>query len=197
MRYYKFKIAVSFAIITVFISAIWYAPKYLAYADKPSKSDVVVLFVGSKLTTPLRLREALNLINEGFAQHLLIPANGTFFEAPVNNVTITNRPIINYPSYFDDTHREMLEVKKVVDKKGFRSAIFVSSPFHMRRIKIMADNIFDSRFLQMKFVPARYEPGLDSVWLSSMCDLKMAATEYIKVIWFMAYRHFVAQERLI
>jgi uncharacterized SAM-binding protein YcdF (DUF218 family) len=194
-------------VVIASFTMIWYAPKYLTYADKPVKSDVIVVFVGHDFNA--RKKEAFKLIEEGYAQTLLIPGCGTNINVLTNSrmsastsspIHASTHPLVNasphYSRYFENTHKEMLEAKKAIDKAGFRSAIFVSSPFHMRRIKIMADNIFDSKFLQIKFVPTRYESGTDPVWILSMRNVEMVVMEYVKVVWFMVYRHFTAQVRL-
>ena len=190
-----------------FLAMIFYAPKYLSYADKPIKSDVIILIVGPDLRA--RKNEALKLIEQGYAKKLLVTGHGNISNVPTNprmnvpeklpdyeSIQSDINDTSHYPWYFENTHKEMLEAKKAIDRKGFRSAIFVSSPFHMRRIKIIADHIFDSRSLQMKFVPTRYESGADPVWFLSRNSLKMVALEYFKVVWFVTYRHFVSQSRL-
>ena len=41
---------------------------------------------------------------------------------------------------------------------GFKSALFVSSPYHMRRIKIIAESVYndDEQYI-LSFVPTSYE----------------------------------------
>ena len=198
------KLASFILVGAAFLAMIFYAPKYLSYADKPIKSDVIILIVGPDLRA--RKIEALKLIEQGYAKNLLITGHGNISNVPINprmNVPV-KLPVYesiqsdindtsHYPWYFENTHKEMLEAKKAIDKKGFRSVIFVSSPFHMRRIKIIADHIFDSRSLQMKFVPTRYEYGIDPGWVLSLHNLELIAMEYLKITWFLVYKHFATQ----
>jgi len=71
IKHSKFKIVFIVAAAIV-VGLIWYAPKYLAYADQPVKSDVIVLFVGPDWNA--RKKEALKPIEEGYARHLRIHA---------------------------------------------------------------------------------------------------------------------------
>jgi len=60
-------------VIFVFIIALFtYAPTYLAYTEKPIKSDAIVLFVGPDYGA--RLKEARKLVAEGYANTIIIPA---------------------------------------------------------------------------------------------------------------------------
>ena len=189
-------------IITVLVAAIAYAPYYLVYTEKPDKSDSIVLLLGSKFTP--RKEEAFKLIEDGYARYLIIPAYGKVSDAEL----FTGQPgefrprpdmanarggtvhALRYPKYFEDTHIEVLEAKKMIDKAGFKSAIFVSSPYHMRRISIIAKQVFGKKGYRLTFVPSRFEEHKGSLWFLNKRDLKFVAGEYSKIAWFMAYRFF-------
>jgi hypothetical protein len=182
------------------IGAIAYAPHYLARADKPVKSDVIVLLLGSKFT--LRKEKTFKLIEDGYARHLIIPAYGKVSDAGLFSSQATQgnlKPdpslvrgrvvnLSNYPKYFEDTHIEILEAKKMMDKAGFKSAIFVSSPYHMRRISIIANKVFGKNGYRLIYVPSRYEQNTGALWFLNKRDLKFVSSEYSKIIWFMLYR---------
>ena len=190
-----------FAIILalIVVGAIAYAPYYLVRTDKPVKSDVIVLLVGSKFTP--RKEEVFKLIEDGYARHLIIPAYGKVSDAGLfSNQSAQTNPkpdpslirgrivrLSHYPKYFEDTHIEILEAKKMMDKAGFKSAIFVSSPYHMRRISIIANKVFGKKDYQLIFVPSRYEQYSGALWFLNKRDLKFVSTEYSKIIWFMLY----------
>ncbi len=184
------------------IGSVACAPYWLARADRPVQSDVIVLLLGPKST--LRKEEALKLIEDGHSRHLIIPAYGKVSDAgPFSNDTgeLSVRPdpsiirgrIVNrlsYPKYYEDTHIEILESRKMMDKAGFKSAIFVSSPYHMRRISIIAKKVFGKNDYQLIFVPSRFEQYNHTLWFLSKRDLKMVTSEYVKIAWFTLYRFF-------
>ena len=64
-------IAFSLALLA---AALYYAPFFLIISDPPVKSDAVVLFLGGEKGT--REKEAKQLITEGYAEYLIIPARG-------------------------------------------------------------------------------------------------------------------------
>ncbi|MBA4390175.1 MAG: hypothetical protein C0399_04475 [Syntrophus sp. (in: bacteria)] len=190
-------------LLIMIIGAIaFYAPHYLVYTHKPVKSDSIVLFLGSKFTP--RKEEAFKLIEDGYARYLIIPAYGKVSDAGL----FTGQPgepklrpdtakarggaasALQYPKYFEDTHIEVLEAKKMIDKAGFKSAIFVSSPYHMRRISIIAKQVFGTNDYQLTFVPSRFEEYKGGLWFLNGRDLKFVTGEYLKIAWFMVYRFF-------
>ena len=189
-------------ILALIVGAVAYAPYYLARAGTPVKSDVIVLLLGPKFT--LRKEEVFKLIEEGYARHLIIPAYGKVSDAvlfsnqaaqanPKPDPSLIRGRIVNlssYPKYFEDTHIEILEARKMIDKAGFKSAIFVSSPYHMRRISIIANKVFGKEGYQLTFVPSRYEQYSGALWFLKKRDLKFVSGEYSKIIWFMLYRFF-------
>jgi hypothetical protein len=191
---------ISFAIILAFIIAgIFYAPYYLVRTDKPAKSDVIVLLIGSKFTP--RKEEVFRLIEDGYARQLIIPAygkvsdTGLFSNQPAQTNPKPDPSLIrgrvvrlsNYPKYFEDTHIEILEAKRMMDKAGFKSAIFVSSPYHMRRISFIANKVFGKKEYRLIFVPSRYEQYNGPLWFLKKRDLKFVTGEYSKIIWFTLY----------
>ena len=171
----------------------YYGPRYLTYADKPLRSDAVVLFVG--LDNKARQEDANRLMSEGYARYLFIPAYGRITEASSLSSTAGTKKanpklIISGRKprpYFENTHVEVLEAKRMMEQYGLKSAIFVSSPDHMRRIKIITEKIFFEEPVIIVFVPIRVEPAHQDLTLS---DYKRMGKEYVKIIWFLMYSPF-------
>jgi hypothetical protein len=154
----------------IFISVL-YAPNYLNYADQPIKADAVVLFIGPDLEA--REKEASKLLDAGYANYLIIPAyNRISMKMPqipasltLNNDSSKTKnagPAGIYPHFYENTHIEVLEAKRIMDHSGFKKANFVSSPSHLRRVKLITDHVFQHQnsapdAYQIKFVPAIVE----------------------------------------
>ena len=80
--------------------------------------------------------------------------------------------------------------KAMMDELGFKSANFVSSPYHMRRVKLIADRVFAGGNYNLSFVPSRYEETHKNLWWLNKYDLKWVLSEYSKIIWFLLYEPF-------
>jgi len=176
------------------------APSYLAYGDMPRKSDAVVLFVGPGFEA--RQEEACNLINELRPKLLIIPAYNVAM--PVDGKRISRiRPITDaeyrafkaktkkdFKLWYENTHVEVMETKRLMDANNVRSAIFVSSPYHMRRIKLISDSVFEPKRYTVLFVPSRNEKAALRQWPTSVKEVSMQLSEYVKIVWYVLYRPF-------
>jgi hypothetical protein len=172
-------------------------PYFLVRSDEPTRSDAIVLFVGPDFVP--RKQEAVKLIQEGYARFLIIPEYGKVLEAPINDIPTMNISVTNsssYPGYYERTHIEVLEAKKTMDKAGFKSVMFVSSPYQMRRISILARKVFGQRDYQLTFVPSRYVAHGGALWILKRWDLTFVTSEYTKMVWLMIYRFFVTNDAL-
>ena len=71
---------------------------------------------------------------------------------------------------------------------GLSSAIFVSSPTHMRRIRIITNQVVsDPTRYQIIFRGSRYVPAGNVVSLIHPVKARQVALEYVKIGWFFLY----------
>lgn len=181
-------LTITMIVILAFTSSIVYAPNYLFYNDSPRRSDAIILFLGNEFKE--RRMEVRKLIEDGYASYLIIPAYDRVVEAEKHHEAsrgaVPSRPP-SYPSYYEDTHIEIIEAKRIMDKKGLNSAIFVSSPHHMRRIRIITAKVFQKGFYQVTFVPTRFEKRKNGLWFLNESEVKKVTGEYLKIGWFFLY----------
>jgi len=182
-------LAAALAVILAFAGLVVYAPHYLFYADAPRRADAVVLFLGNEYRE--RRAEAVKLMAEGYAGYLVIPAYGRVAEAgkhgEASRNVVPSRPS-HYPVVYEDTHIEIIEAKRLMDGRGLTSAIFVSSPYHMRRIKLISDRVFTGGTYITTFVPTRFEKRKEGLWFLHESEIKKVTSEYGKILWYFMYR---------
>jgi hypothetical protein len=195
----------------IFALLAFYAPKYLAYADSPVKSDAVVLIIGPDFNA--REKEAKKLINEGYVQYLLIPAYGKVKVIKISSTSIGSENIHRKSKQtfktisgdstkgsetlshkakpvFENTHLEILMAKKMMAEYKLKSAIFVSSPYHMRRIKFVAESVFnqDEKYV-LTFIPTQFEKVPNNLLDLSKYIYRSIILEYLKISVFLAYSY--------
>lgn len=170
------------------------APGLLLYETRFEKSDVIVVLLGPDFSA--RNRHARELMQRGMSDYLIIPAyHKTYFmdQGVIKNMNHTSekagRPGENNlaaPRYVEDTHLELLEAKKMMAVYGRTSAIFVSSPYHMRRIQLIVKKVYgnDGRYY---FSPTPYETAPQDFRQLKSSDWKKVWREYLKISWFMIY----------
>lgn len=182
-------------IVTLFVML---APGFLFTEDIPRKADAVVLFVGPG--NEARLDEAKQLIKEGYARYLLIPFSGELFTAdpagglvriagnqPRGDLFHRIRVAANYREHYENTHIEALEAKRMLGDLGLKSAMLVSSAYHMRRIRLIAGRVFDGRQYVISCNPARWQaPFTAADWLNKE-RRRIIVSEYVKMAWFLVY----------
>lgn len=182
--------------------SVFQAPSFLFISEAPVRADAVVLFVGGETGT--REKEARQLLREGFADYLIIPATGQIkkrgpdgrleafnWKRPEDVSNQRTKELTNQKNWFvENTHIEVYEAKRLMDNLGLRSALFVSSPYHMRRIKVISGKVFQDQ-MTVSYMPTRYESLGKGFWLFNSYERKSVLTEYAKIAWFHAYSPFV------
>lgn len=187
------KIILALAIIAAVLAAgLFYAPRFLVYQTNYVKVDTVIVLLGPVFRD--RDRYARDLVNKGMADYLIIPAYEKTYRSEYGMMRLLQsgqksgvaKKNSIFPQYYEDTHLELIKAKKTMELLGQKSAIFVSSPYHMRRIKIIVDNEFDPRY-KYYFSPTPYDPAPLHAWQLNSTDWKKIWREYTKIAWFMIY----------
>jgi uncharacterized SAM-binding protein YcdF (DUF218 family) len=125
----------------------------------------------------------VSLIEKGVADVLLIPAW---------------RQMVRYEDggrrldLYENTHLELLLAREMMVKLGLKSAVVISSPYHLRRLQLIAGQVFadgDGYKIGLKSTSLKsYHPL--ACWQSERCR-KYVASEYLKIAWFLVYSWFV------
>jgi hypothetical protein len=189
-------LVVGILLLVLLGGVVLFSPRFLLYSSKYKKADAIILLLGPDFKA--RQKEANKLINDGMADYLIIPAyhkayriydKGTMkylspnlysFKSGQKNVAVP-------PSFYEDTHWEIIEAQKVMSSYGLNSAILVSSPYHMRRIKLIVMKVFDTNKGDFYFVPTSYEKAPANCLELSLADWKKVRNEYGKILWFFLY----------
>jgi hypothetical protein len=173
-----------------------YSPRYLLYSSEYKKANAIILLLGPDFKA--RQKEAYKLINDGMADYLIVPAYHKAYRIYDNGILKYLSPnlyssksgqknIDAPPGFYEDTHLEIIEAQKVMSGYGLKSAILVSSPYHMRRIQLIVMKVFGKNKGDFYFVPTSYEKAPANCWELSLADWKKVRKEYGKIIWFFIY----------
>lgn len=194
----KFNKCVTFCIIILVIleGFILYAPGFLLYSSKYEKADSIILFLGPDFNA--RKKEAYRLMSEGMADYLIIPAYykayRIFGKGQLEGMSTDLFPNRSdkkdnddQTRFYEDTHWEIIEAQKIMSNYKLTSAILVSSPYHMRRIKLIISRVFGRDKGNFYFVPTRYEKAPADYGDLSLADWKKVSMEYGKILWFILY----------
>lgn len=182
-------------VLSISIGMIVLSPGYLIYSTDYNKVDAIILLLGPDFKA--RQKQANELIDQGMADHLIIPAYSRTYGIydkgkgryllPDLNAPEYGAGDLSFPRFYEDTHIEIIKAKRVMTGYGLESAIFVSSPYHMRRIKLIAGKLFDLKKGEFYFVPTKYETAPVALWKLSSLNWRSLRREYSKTVWFCIY----------
>jgi uncharacterized SAM-binding protein YcdF (DUF218 family) len=197
-----------FLLLVCMLPMVWFAFSLAANRGSEGtgkKADVIVLFVGPEREE--RKAEALRLAAAGYADWIMVPAYHQVYRVATGNGRDAFRrdfvPLGDavrmqwrrrYPWFMEDTHFEALEARQLMAEKGFRSALLVSSPYHMWRIRYIARAVFGGGERQIACVTPRFDGG-DTATKGDggSCTWKLAS-EFCKLGWFFIYYPAVATQ---
>ncbi len=161
----------------------------LVERDPLVPSDVIVVLAGN---SPFRARHAETLYAKGLAPHVIISneplsshgVTTTWLElrsAGLVRLAIPDDAIVPIPEISDSTYEEALRSREIMQARGWRSAILVTDPFHMRRATMTFRQAFEPAGLTVAASPAdgsKY--GVDNWWTDRNAIMRVAQ-EYIKL----------------
>ena len=182
-------------VVLMMSGMVLYAPHLLLYSTDYKKADAIIILLGPDFKA--RRKEANELIRKGMADYLIIPAYHKTYGVRANgkepyllpglSASEINQNTSSYPKFYEDTHIELIEAQKTMSHYGLQSAIFVSSPYHMRRIQLIAMTVFDFGANAYYFVPTKYENAPANVFQLTATEWRKIRREYSKMLWFLIY----------
>ena len=179
------------AVIAVLTHQIWLASlgSVLVTRDDLGPSDVIVVLAGN---SPFRARHAETLYARGLAPHVIIsnePVSShgvqtTWLElrrVGLVRLSIPDDAIEPIAEISDSTYEEALHSRDIMLAHGWRTAILVTDPFHMRRATLTFRQAFDAAGLVVMASPAdgsKY--GVDNWWTDRNAIMRVGQ-EYLKL----------------
>jgi len=159
------RILILWIIIMTFIGGVgWYGYQnvgfWLAQNDDLQKAEVVVCLGG-----PERDRKAAELYHQGYSQDLIVTAEKT-----KDNLTKLKVPgaAITLAPWPKTTYQEALAVAPLIKEKGYHTALVITDPFHIRRVRWTFTHVFEKQPVQFEFVSSDLPFIRDRWWKNKM-----------------------------
>lgn len=166
----------------------------LVTRDEPGPADVIVVLAGN---SPFRARHAEALYARGLASNVIISneplsshgVETTWLELRQRglvSLAIPDAAIVPIPEISDSTYQEGLRSREIMLARGWRSAILVTDPFHMRRALLTFRQAFEPAGLAVVASPAEGSKyGVDNWWTDRNAAMRVAQ-EYLKLGYYLA-----------
>jgi hypothetical protein len=144
-----------------------------------------------------REKKAFTIIQEGFSANLILPNKGivkSFIDGSAGKIyRASTQPQFNENKYrlYENTHLELIRAKRIMEILNLNSANIVSSPYHVKRIKLIASHVFDGERYEISCIAAEYHAQGRNFWFLSAEEFYWVVTEYLKILWFKIYQTFI------
>jgi uncharacterized SAM-binding protein YcdF (DUF218 family) len=86
---------------------------------------------------------------------------------------------------------EILLAKRTMNALGLKSAIMVSSPYHMKRIQMISRKVFGEQSRFISYVPTRFEQNPFVLRDMDRGAWMFVIHEFVKICWFSLYSPFI------
>jgi uncharacterized SAM-binding protein YcdF (DUF218 family) len=180
---------------------LYYGGRYLQHEDPLQKSDAIFVLAGTRAERPL---EAIDLYKEGYAPivilspgieenaEVLLRKRGVQFprqdelqrEALVQS-GIPPAAVLSTGGFVDNTAQEANLLRAIVQARGWRRVIIVTSKYHTRRAAFAFQRGLKGTGAHVIMRATRYDASDPARWWRHRSDVRYALSEWQKLL---AYR---------
>jgi uncharacterized SAM-binding protein YcdF (DUF218 family) len=167
-------IFLSLILITCLLLILANAGRWLVIDQPPRKADVIIVLSGD----PARTQMGIDLYHMGYAPYLLFTSSDSSMEAAALGQGVPARAII-LEERADSTYENALYSKTLMEQDGLRSALVVSSDYHMLRSRLTFLRVFQNTGVAFTFTSVpdpRFHVGRD--WWTSSRNIRHILREY-------------------
>jgi len=162
------------------------AGRFLIVQDAIERADVIVVLAGGRGDE--RVRQAAQLYREGFAPTVLLSGGETMAGISIPEVQRRQALAYGIPARAlviegDSTStREQAErVRPMLEARGIRRAIVVTSSFHTRRTRYVFRKVFRGSGIDVRVYPVQDDRFSPEAWWTRDQDTEDLVLEYIKL----------------
>jgi len=158
---------------------------FLIVQDELKQVDVIIVLGGDDE----RVKEAVYLYKEGISKNMIMTGGSS--DAKVSKAEVMKRQamrlgipeerIILEPKS-RHTYEHPIFVKPILRAQGFKSAIVLSSPYHMRRSAMLFDRAFKDSGIKLIYYPVQESWFKVDQWWTSAISRKTVCQEYMKLV---------------
>ena len=164
---------------------------FLVVQDELKKTDVIIVLGGEND----RVEEAARLYKQGLAPYILMTGKMVAYGMKRSAVRsgVPAEDILVEPEAAS-TYQHPIYVKPIIEEKGFKSAIVVSSPYHMRRSAMLFDRALKKDKIELIYYPVQDGWFDADNWWTTAVGRRAVKMEYAKLavnVWGVGLSEFV------
>jgi len=154
--------------------------KLLVVDDRPEKVDVLIALSGDSE----REIYAAELYKLGFAPRIIMSGRGGGQMAKRAVSTGVKERDILIEDKSESTYQNAVYSRDIVVARNFKSAIIVTSPYHMRRTKLVFGRVFRNTGVKLIYCSTKDSGFNVDGQCKSDIDRQIVRREYIKLIYY-------------
>ncbi|OME13831.1 hypothetical protein BSK47_24580 [Paenibacillus odorifer] len=173
---------VLFVCLLLLITGLFSAGRFLALSESPKHSDVIIVLSGGQG----RVEKAAELYKAGYAPYIIL-SNAKESTSKSGDMIQTAlalgipQDVIYTENAADSTYQNAEYTLPIMKEYGFKSAIVVSSDFHMRRVKFLFGRVYKKSEIELTYVGSA--SGYNAKrWWSDRKSRETTFNEYVKMI---------------
>ncbi|QUL53897.1 YdcF family protein [Paenibacillus tritici] len=158
------------------------AGRFLPLSQSPRPADAIIVLSGGGG----RVEQGVQLFEQGYAPQLLL-SNAKEGAGPAGDMRETALSLgipedaILAEDAAQSTYQNAQFTLPIMQQQGFKSAIVVSSDFHMRRVKFIFDHVYKNSGIELTYIGA--DSGYNAkTWWSDRYSRETIFNEYTKMI---------------
>lgn len=201
----RFRTAVRRAIVALLLAAamatawfILYGGRYLQHEDPLQKVDAVFVLAGTRLERPL---EAVDLYREGYAPIIVLspgrpepveqmvrgkgiafPTDSELVRDVMVQLGVPASAIVATDGYVDNTAEEANLLRAMVQARGWRRVMIVTSKYHTRRTGFAFRRGLDGTGATAIIHATRYDRSDPAHWWRYRPEVRFVGSEWQKLI---------------
>ena len=152
--------------------------QFLIVNDQPIQSEAIILLTGGGIE---RHQKAVSLYKDGFAP-LIIVSNALedgIYESVIQ-LGVPRKDVIK-ETKADSTYSNALYTLAIMKEHNLKSAIIVSSDYHMRRVKINFKSVFSNSGIRLNYSAAQTYYS-SNYWFANKRNINTTIDEYTKIL---------------
>ncbi|MCM3791205.1 YdcF family protein [Domibacillus indicus] len=165
----------TFYIVIGFLLLLPLARMFLVVDEQPTEAEVIITLSGDTG----RLRKAVELYNKGYSSKIMLSNAAEPGTTPEEAVTLgVPEQDLLLETEATSTYTNALYTKTLMVEQGFDSAIVVSSDYHMRRVKLIFDQVYKNSGIELTYVSSLRN---DEAWYRDKKNIRLTLKEFIKL----------------
>lgn len=178
----KNKVIILAIVLMIPLFFLYFFGRFLVIDETPVKADTIILLSGDVG----RLEKSVSLMNSGYADKLILTKTNGRGRGEISLDSVIRAGVpkeVILPEYeATSTYTNAVYSKQIMLHNEFKSALVVSSNYHMRRVQYTFDKVYKDTGIELIYVAAPSENFDPKSWWSKKNDVKYGVTEYLKLL---------------